>query len=75
MTAWLRRLRARIKYRHYARDLERERLHERLQHVVVVVLRQALVLPRGLGFLGGQVECALDVLRQLIAAERLVARE
>ena len=24
MTAWLRRLRARIKYRHYARDLERE---------------------------------------------------
>src|SRR6185312_16045585 len=36
-----------------ARDLERERLHERLQHVVVVVLRQPLVLPPRLGFLGG----------------------
>src|SRR6478609_919477 len=57
------------------RDLERQRFHERLEHVVVVVLRQSLVLARGLGFLAGKVECALDVLRQLIAAERLVAGE
>src|SRR6185312_2724960 len=58
-----------------AGDLERERLHERLQHVVVVVLRQALVLLRRLGFLGRQVEGALDVERELVAAERLVAGE
>src|SRR5690349_15660284 len=58
-----------------ARRLEGERLHERLQDVVVVVLRQPLVLPRRLRFLGRQVERALDVLRQLIAAERLIARK
>ena len=58
-----------------ARDLERERLHERLQHVVVVVLGQPLVALRRLGFLGRQVERALDVHRQLVAAERLVAGE
>ena len=58
-----------------AGDLERERLHERLQHVVVVVLRQPLVLLRRLGFLRRQVERPLDVLRQLVAAERLVAGE
>src|SRR5215471_616987 len=53
-------------------DLERERLHERLQDIVVVVLRQPLVLLRRLGLLDRQVECALDVERQLIAAEGLV---
>ena len=57
------------------RDLERERFHERLQDVAVVVLRQALVLLGRLGLVRRQVERALDVLGQLIAAEGLVAGE
>ena len=55
--------------------LQRERLHERLQDVAVIVLRQALVLLRRLGLLGRQVERALDVLGELVAAEGLVAGE
>src|SRR5690242_17951255 len=58
-----------------ARHLERQRLHERLQDVVVVVFGQALVLARRFGFFSGQIEGALNVLRKLIAAECLVARE
>ena len=58
-----------------ARDLERQRFHERLQHVGVVVLREALALLRRLGFVRRQVERPLDVVGQLVAAERLVAGE
>ena len=58
-----------------AGHLQRQRFHERLQHVGVVVLGQALVLLGRLGLFGRQVERALDVLGQLVAAERLVARE
>ena len=50
-------------------------LHERLQHVGLVVLGQAAGSAWRLGFLGREVERALDVLRQLVAAERLVAGE
>ena len=58
-----------------AGDFERQRLHERLQHVGVVVLGQALVLLGGFGLFRREVERALDVVRQLVAAERLVAGE
>ena len=55
-----------------AGDFQRQRFHERLQHVVVVVLGQALVALGRLGFLGGQVERPLDVLGELVPAEDLV---
>ena len=58
-----------------AGDLERQRLHERLQHVAVVVLRQPLVLLGRFRLFGRQVERALDILGQLVAAERLVPGE
>ena len=58
-----------------AGDFQRQRFHERLQHVGVVVLRQPLVLLGRLGLFRRQVERALDVLGQLVAAEGLVAGE
>src|SRR5271155_2347675 len=40
--------------------LKGQRFHERLQHIGVIILRQARILLRRLGFLGRQVEGALD---------------
>ena len=50
-----------------------ERVHERAAALGFVVLGQAAGALGGLGFFGRQAEVALDLLRELVAAERLLA--
>src|SRR5438128_1051728 len=58
-----------------AGDFQREGLHERLQDIGMIVLRQPGILFGRLCFFRRQIERPLNIVGQLVTAESLIARE